>query len=586
MIKKHSLILTNNFEKVNKSENLLSLRPLDFTKVNNLFDAIKFPDFSKQEIYDKYEFCEKIFNSLLKDLVIELNSIHKIDYSQRSWDIIIGRWLREIIQISYKNYLQIDYALKNYNINKIYSIDYKNYDLAVDDTLSQSAAFSNSEWLFSLYSKLLDYLNYKKEIVSNLPKKSFFIFPKKKIFPIRKKESGVKKLFFKIIFLMKYFVNTNNYAVINKTYLPFINEKMLELKFFQIPLMWPEIEVKYKDRNQNLRSNIKFSIKNVIDPVEIFLRINLPNLLPTFVLENFQNIKKISNGNLYPKKPKFIFTSASHYYDEVFKVYAANQIKNKVPYFIGQHGNNFFSIIRCNYASEHNYSDKIISWGIKKDPKIINSFNFRTINHRKRSFNKNGKLIMLLDDFVNPPWDLSRNDSDQQKQIETSIKIIQSLRTDIKKNTILRLRDHYFIEYFGKKYVDFYKNLGVTIEAGRKDVNKLFSQSRLSLFNYDSTGVLENYTYNLPTLFIVSRNYFNCLTSEVERKYQMLLDNNLMFVDEKKLIEHINNHWSNITEWWMSEKNQKIIKEFNKDFNVKSDKHSMKKLKKLLSKTF
>jgi len=35
----------------------------------------------------------------------------------------------------------------------------------------------------------------------------------------------------------------------------------------------------------------------------------------------------------------------------------------------------------------------------------------------------------------------------------------------------------------------------------------------------------------------------------------------------------------------MSEKNQKIIKEFNKDFNVKSDKHSMKKLKKLLSKT-
>ena len=582
MSKKYSLILTDNFEKLEKTENILTLK----LQIPNFdrdikFETVSFPEISKKEIYDRYNFCEKTFNSLLRDLVIELNSIHKIDYSRRSWDIIIGKWLREFIQISYKNYLRIDYVLKNYNINKIYSIDYKNYDLAVDDTVSQSLAISNSEWVFSLCSKLLDYLNYKKEIVNNLPQKSFFVPLKNS----RYTQNKGKKLFFKIISLMRYFVNTNNYAVINKTYLPFINEKMLELKFFQIPLVWPEIEVKYKDRNQNLRSNIKLSIKNVIDPFEIFLRINLPNLLPTCVLENFQNIKKISNGNLYPKKPKFIFTSNSYAYDEVFKAYAANQIKNKIPYFIGQHGNCYFTGIHHNYLSELNCSDKFISWGVEKGPKVINSFNFKTINHSKRSFNKNGKLVMLLNTVGNASHDLYTSDFDQQKRIKTSIKIIQSLRPDIKKNTILRLGSDYFNEYFGIKYVDFFKNLGVTVESGEKDVNKLFSQSRLSLFDYDSTGVLENYIYNIPTLFIVPRDYLNCLTSEGERKYQMLLDNSLMFVDEKKLIEHINNHWPNITEWWMSEKNQKIIKEFNKDFNVKPDKHSMKKLKQLLSKT-
>jgi len=51
------------------------------------------------------------------------------------------------------------------------------------------------------------------------------------------------------------------------------------------------------------------------------------------------------------------------------------------------------------------------------------------------------------------------------------------------------------------------------------------------------------------------------------------------------LINHINNHWFNISKWWMGEKNQKVIKEFNKNFNVPPDKHSMKKLKKLLYKT-
>ena len=170
------------------------------------------------------------------------------------------------------------------------------------------------------------------------------------------------------------------------------------------------------------------------------------------------------------------------------------------------------------------------------------------------------------------------------KYSETSIKIIQSLRPDIKKNTTLRLWGSYYNEYFGIKYVDFFKNLGIKVESVKKNVNKFFSQSRLSLFNYDSTGILENYIYNIPSLFIVPRDYLNCLTSEGERKYQMLLDNNLMFVDEKKLIEHINNNWSNITEWWMSEKNQKIISEFNKNFNVKADNYSLTKLKSLLSK--
>jgi len=210
MSKKYSLVLTDSFEKLEKTENILTLKP----QISNFggdikFETVSFPEISKKELYDRYNFCEKIFNSLLRDLVIELNSIHKIDYSQRSWEIIIGCWLRDVIHMVYKNYLQINYALKNYNINKIYSIDYKNYDLAVDDTFSQIFAFKNGEWLFSLCSKLLDYLNYKKEIVSNVPQKPFFKLLKKEIKTNDVKNKG-KKLFFKIFSLMRYFVNTNN----------------------------------------------------------------------------------------------------------------------------------------------------------------------------------------------------------------------------------------------------------------------------------------------------------------------------------------------------------------------------------------
>ena len=247
--------------------------------------------------------------------------------------------------------------------------------------------------------------------------------------------------------------------------------------------------------------------------------------------------------------------------------------------------NNEFSKIHYAYNSEMNYSDKLISWGIKKEPKIMNAFNFRTIIKPKRSFDNNGKLIILFDECYDlEGWNLYNNDYNSFEKIKMSLNIIDSLRPDIKKNTILRFRNSFFNDHFGIKYIDFFKDLGVNIDKGEKDINKLFKQSRLSLFNYDSTGVLENYVYNCPTLFIVPKNFLNCLTREVEQKYQMLLSNNLMFIDEKKLINHINNHWFNISKWWMGEKNQKVIKEFNKNFNVSPDKHSMKKLKKLLYK--
>ena len=91
MSKKYSLVLTDSFEKLEKTENILTLK----SQISNFgrdikLETVSFPEISKKEIYDRYNFCEKIFNSLLRDLVIELNSIHKIDYSQRSWACLLA----------------------------------------------------------------------------------------------------------------------------------------------------------------------------------------------------------------------------------------------------------------------------------------------------------------------------------------------------------------------------------------------------------------------------------------------------------------------------------------------------------------
>ena len=50
-------------------------------------------------------------------------------------------------------------------------------------------------------------------------------------------------------------------------------------------------------------------------------------------------------------------------YDESFKIYAALQTEKKVPYYVGQHGQNYFTQIGHKFLPELDFSDNFITWG-------------------------------------------------------------------------------------------------------------------------------------------------------------------------------------------------------------------------------
>ena len=70
---------------------------------------------------------------------------------------------------------------------------------------------------------------------------------------------------------------------------------------------------------------------------------------------------------------------------------------------------------------------------------------------------------------------------------------------------------------------------------------------------------------------------------EYTNKYTALIKNKIMFTKEEDVVEHINLKWDNISDWWKDNKNQKVINEFNSDFNNKPSMYSLNKLKKILN---
>ena len=65
------------------------------------------------------------------------------------------------------------------------------------------------------------------------------------------------------------------------------------------------------------------------------------------------------------QNPKFIFTSNSFDTDEIFKQWVARNVEKSVPYFVGQHGNNYGQNIFEGRSiwPERSTCDSFITWG-------------------------------------------------------------------------------------------------------------------------------------------------------------------------------------------------------------------------------
>ena len=78
------------------------------------------------------------------------------------------------------------------------------------------------------------------------------------------------------------------------------------------------------------------------------------------------------------------------------------------------------------------------------------------------------------------------------------------------------------------------------------------------------------------------KNPFESLNDNACEFYQLLINANIIFTNEDSLINHINDNWENIDNWWKSRHVQKSISTFNNLFNMVPNNESLKKLSKEL----
>ena len=359
---------------------------------------IKYPFTKPNQIKKASKYCDKIYEKVLEYLSKYLNKKHNLDWSKRSWRILIGPWLSRFIETSYEKWCVIENLKKKCPKIKIKTTKNINFNFSCYDHDDFSNKNKSDEW----NEQILTYIIEKNSLLKL--KKNINRSKKLPLNLLKKKKINIFAFLKKIIFLslskfLKLFIKNNDGIIYNSYINGFINKFKLCFSLGQLPQIHS-----FADYHHNFLPLEKITEKRKLNfkfhkyEKDKFLKIiqDLMNkMFPVLYLEKFQYLKSISNKRSFPKNPKFILTSCPPITkDEAFKFWVSSQIHFNKKLFIMQHGgapygtDYFPSSVQKH---EIKISNKFLSWGWGEGKKIL-KVPAPTILNRSAKYLRSGKI--------------------------------------------------------------------------------------------------------------------------------------------------------------------------------------------------
>lgn len=540
-----------------------------------------------------FNLSNELFYEILEIVKIELNLIYKKNFNLKFFEILLGCWLRSFIQQFVNKYWNIIEINKTYKINNATIYDTSEFNFFTSETQTIQNATLDNFWNACIYSYILENLNLGIEFKLMKPSiknfdDSMYLSQK----TLNKSKMNLKKIIYDFYTNLANLVPNNSSFFMYNTGFNFLNEKKIDLMFGQIPRLYPsKFKFSYSSFDKNLRKKFNFEKylkKNFQNESRFFNEIFnliikiLANSLPIFIVEDFENLIKFSKNLNFPKNPKAICTSTAFESNEPFKFYLANKkfLDDKIKYFVYQHGGCYLTRLDNNFSNEYKTCDHFITWGEKTD--ISKTHNLKFVNYKllnKKYFNKTKSqkfLIMIRSSGANTePYDVY---TEKLNQLNMTLDLCKKFPINLKKDTLIRA--HYS---FKKSKMKNYLNhlYGFNIDYSDFNYFDTINSSKLVLFNHDSTGMLETFAINKPTLCMWEAGNQHMNTFVLD-DYDLLKKAEILFDDHNKLYDHLVKIWNDPLKWWYSDNVQTNLTKFVNLYTRLPDRNFSRNFKNLI----
>ncbi len=508
------------------------------------------------------QYIQALSGELLNEIYIALNAYHETNHEKRYWNILLGHWLQRFVSVTFNRYHCLEKALNKNSISGTYVIMQNEYSLATATSIDFQWALYDDRWNHHFYSRVMEFWHTKNRIPIEPENVKNCFAPEEGSLD---NSSIKKKCRDAWSWVARIFVKERD-ALVIKSYLPTLLAAKLQLSMGQFPAFWADEQVEKMPSNSSLRRRFSLDV-SAVTGFEYFLRKMVTETIPTCYLEGFQKLVERARSVPWPKKPKFIFTSNNFDTDEVFKIWTAQKVEEGHKYYIGQHGNLYGTWIYHSYdIPEFATPDKFISWGWTKDNlKIAPAYIFKTAGWKARKKFDGSTLLLIERCIYNRLASYDRHVNHAQYQ-EEQFRFVSSLTRDIRDKLLVRLAAHKLGRLSWsdeQRWQDFDAN--VRLDLGHTNSWKLIKKSRLVVHSYDSTGLLETLSLNIPTIGFWY-NLYDELESNARGFYELLERAGILFRSPECAAKHVVSYWDNLSDWWSNNATQEARAIFCEQF--------------------
>ena len=545
-----NLVLANlHFE---RSKNNLYLKLFKLEQSNS--QTLKYHWSNQKKLKEDFDYTKHFYRKVIRFLSLELNSKHKINYTLKQWEIILGPWLIKFIEIYFDRYESVNSIKKKVKVNVV---DCSYFNPAPKDCQNFINLYYSKEWNYFIST----------EIIKDLNKKNFVTIKKNQKLKNQNYKIKKKPYLFSLLNLFK-----NEKILIQSTGL----KKYNLIKLFMFMNIFPyknyvlEINPLYPkfkkiDRSLNLNN---FDFKNKFE--KIFIK-NLKKHIPINFLEGFSYHLDLARSlNYYPKN---IITSQLHLNSDIFKIWVSLPEMKKSNLYIWSHGGR--DLVQNSNGLNHELRICKKIFGLKKNrnKKIIDSPRPYLINYLQNKFKKK----ILLIDLERSPFNILNFGPTSMmikqsvlKTIELSKKIIacHQLKNDFKivpyKNQGYNTH-HYYKKILGNDFV-----------AKPKTMFQEYKKAKIVICRYPLTAYIESF-FSAPTLLYVPEKWH--FSQEFKKKLPMLKKNKLVFIDSEDLLNHLQKINEDPEKWWES---ASVEKAKNEIINMIYKENTIKKFSEII----
>lgn len=522
---------------------------------------------------------EKLFPMLCD----ALNKYHGTQHDQKFWRIVLGHWLRRYVDVILNRVRTLELCLRVHQLSSTTVFSDECYALSPLDSYAAIWAFNDDRWNSALYAHILNLLGVAScpvEVISGDTTEGFRWITTATEIPLKKRI--LKWGHQQATNLSGLLVKENDAFIINSS-LPKKEEVKLQLALGQVPQWWISQQLIFtKKPDRVLRQSLSGQIAGRTSDSLFGIMCSLAfELMPVCYLEGFIELTEKALQLHWPKKPKFIFTSNNFDTDEVFKLWVATKVESGCKYVTGQHGSNYGTYRYMCPSVEEATADRFLTWGWTDGlPQHTPAFIFKTAGRKAEACNPNGGLLLieLHAGLMLSTWDVA---AEFNTYFEDQQSFIEKLQKPLRKHLTVRLHHGHTNLKWGEenRWREF--DPAIRLDTGSSNISKLIMQSRLIIHSYDSSGILETLSQNIPTLAFW-QNDFDHLRESAKPYYQLLVDAGIVHLTPESAAAKVNEIWDDVASWWLQASVQEARKQFC-DRYARVSQHPVYELKKILT---